>query len=698
MLDRRGFLKFVGGAGVGILCTPLVWKSIDDVSIWSQNWPWIPNPKGGEPGYIPTISKFCPSGQGIRVRLLGDRPVTVHGDPEHPLSRGGLNGLAAAEVQLMHSPARLRQPHKRGENGRHEPISWDEAYKLLRAGLKDAADKGKGIYALSGDPTSVVNDVLSAIANRSGGKCFLMPGEEQPARMAWKIMCGADPAASPETDLGRLGYDIEGSDMVLAIGAGVLESWGPVVRNRKAWSAGRPIGKDPVFRLAYAGQVQDNTAVGADWWLPMRAGQEQTVALGIAYLLTRAGRSLDLPDAADFAALVEDFTPTAVEEAAGVPAGLLETVATALLKARRPLVIVGSPLNQGGGAAPIMAGVACNLLLGNLNAPGGLRILPHLPAVLASASRLDKLLDNDFMAYAGGLANADAPGAFIIHEANPVYALPGGAAPIFEKAGFTVAFTSFKDETATQCDLILPAATGLERYDDAECPYGVGRVIYSLAVPVAAPQYEARPAGDVLLDVGRELGYVGGGFRETVDLLKARAARLHADWAGLTNGVPYVSGAVVTPPQLTFGATVLAEAAKTQGRTEGLGLAPLVRLAVGTAETGIPPYGVKLVGPREVYKRESMAHMNAATARQLGLAEGDAVSVTGPGGACRAYVLIDEAVSTGSVSLLSGMGHTAFDEFSQNKGSNLLQLAAPTAEAGTGLTVWSAISVKVAKV
>ena len=33
MLDRRGFLEFIGGAAVGTLATPVVWKGLDDISI-----------------------------------------------------------------------------------------------------------------------------------------------------------------------------------------------------------------------------------------------------------------------------------------------------------------------------------------------------------------------------------------------------------------------------------------------------------------------------------------------------------------------------------------------------------------------------------------------------------------------------------------------------------------------------------------
>ena len=41
-LDRRSFISLVTGGVVGSLFTPVVWKTLDDVSIWTQNWPWIP--------------------------------------------------------------------------------------------------------------------------------------------------------------------------------------------------------------------------------------------------------------------------------------------------------------------------------------------------------------------------------------------------------------------------------------------------------------------------------------------------------------------------------------------------------------------------------------------------------------------------------------------------------------------------------
>ena len=83
MLDRRGFLKFIGGAAVGTLATPVVWKGLDDISIWSQNWPWIPSLQYGnhENTYVRTVSKLCPAAGATKIRLVGGRPVRVLSDP-----------------------------------------------------------------------------------------------------------------------------------------------------------------------------------------------------------------------------------------------------------------------------------------------------------------------------------------------------------------------------------------------------------------------------------------------------------------------------------------------------------------------------------------------------------------------------------------------------------------------------------------
>ncbi|MFQ8738629.1 MAG: twin-arginine translocation signal domain-containing protein [Bilophila wadsworthia] len=107
MLDRRGFLKFIGGAAVGTLATPVVWKGLDDISIWSQNWPWIPSLQYGnhENTYVRTVSKLCPPPEPPKS-VVGGRPCASSAIPRAR--------LAAASPRWRHrSPMRPAGPLKR---------------------------------------------------------------------------------------------------------------------------------------------------------------------------------------------------------------------------------------------------------------------------------------------------------------------------------------------------------------------------------------------------------------------------------------------------------------------------------------------------------------------------------------------------------------------------------------------------------
>ena len=470
-LNRRTFIKFLAGAGAGVTFTPIPWKLLDDVSIWTQNWPWIPSIIKGENRSISTVSKYCPSGLGYNVRLVGDRPVRTLPNHDHPLG-GGITALAAAEVQMLYSPGRVSRPLRRSPDGKLIATTWEDAFNRLVDGLKNA---GSSVAAVSGDQNGTINEFISSFMAAAGSdKTFIMPSEGQSAAKAWKLMGGE----------GQPGYDIEKSDYVLAIGASILESWGTVVRNRRAFSARAGHGEAPKVRFVFAGPVQNNTAAGSDVWLPIKPGTETVLALGLANLLIVAsGKSFDSPDFRDFRALVAGYPPEKVQEITGVPADQLRAVATELAKAQKPLVLAGSSFGQGSGTGPAMAGFALNLLLRGLNAEGGLKAIADKGSVVDGGKSRSELYQNDLVAY---IQAGKMPKAMLFYEANPVYALPGhnNVVENLQKVGFKVSFSTFLDETAEMCDLVLPIPMGLERADDVYTPYGSGQIVYSLSVPV----------------------------------------------------------------------------------------------------------------------------------------------------------------------------------------------------------------------
>ena len=127
-----------------------------------------------------------------------------------------------------------------------------------------------------------------------------------------------------------------------------------------------------------------------------------------------------------------------------------------------------------------------------------------------------------------------APALLLVYSANPVYALPAdsGAKETVAKAGYSIAVASFMSETCAECDLVLPAALGMEAFDDVQTPYGAGQITYALARPVAKPFAKARPAGELFLALAQELG-IKLGVKDMPDLLYKHAFELSAPFRSM---------------------------------------------------------------------------------------------------------------------------------------------------------------------
>ncbi|MDL2316512.1 molybdopterin-dependent oxidoreductase [Desulfovibrio sp. OttesenSCG-928-A18] len=687
VLDRRGFMKFVAGAGLGVMATPIPWKLLDDAAIWTQNWSWIPRNVKGETSYTYAVSKMCPSCVPMKVRMVGGRPVRVLPVDGHPLG-GGVSSIAVAEVQMMFSPGRVKRPLYRAADGAFRELSWAEAVTLLQQKLQAA---GSSTAFISGDENGSTNDVLSAFARALGaGDIFLMPSEAQCAARAAELM--GIPA--------QLGYDLENSDYVLAIGANLLESWGPVIRNRRIFRDGRPVaGKKELparLNIAYAGAVQNNTAAVARPWLPVYPGTEGILALGIANMLIAKGCSFDSPDFSEFKLLAAKYNPEVTAKETGVDLKKLEAVVKALMAAKAPLVIVGSEFSQGSGAAPVMAGFALNALLGNINKSGGVCLLPRAEAGIDGASARDEIFKNDLTAW---IADRKTPQALVLHEANPAYALPGpqAVAAFLKAVPFKVSFSTYMDETAALCDLVLPIGMGLERIDDVNTPYGCGKTVYCISAVAADPRADVHNTANVILHVAKEMGK-DLGFEYYEDLLKTKAVRYEkCDFAVLAAGQAAVSEARVEFSGFTARADVLAKALSPKTRGNKLGLAPYAKLNLGTAKTGIPPYNTKTLRGTELDGKDMYVMMNAKTARKKGLSDGDMVVLDSGKQQIRARLRVFEGVMMDTVAVCLGYGHTALDEFSQNKGANVMELMVAVPEPQTGLNVWSGTGVTVSK-
>jgi anaerobic selenocysteine-containing dehydrogenase len=89
--------------------------------------------------------------------------------------------------------------------------------------------------------------------------------------------------------------------------------------------------------------------------------------------------------------------------------------------------------------------------------------------------------------------------------------------------------------------------------------------------------------------------------------------------------------------------------------------------------------------------------MNAATAGKKSLRDGDRIMLLAGGKQIPARLRVYEGVMNDSLAVCLGFGHTSLDEFSRNKGANVMNLLSAAPEPETGLTVWSQAGVDVSK-
>lgn len=717
-LDRRGFIALAAGGVAGSLLTPMVWQSLDDVSKWTQQWPWLPSLDHGEFKDVFTISKMDPCAPGIRVRMVGGRPVNAFGNPEHPLSQGGASAIGVSEVYMRYAPSRVTKPMAR-KGDKLAPVSWDEALGLVAEKLKGAAGN---VAVVSGDETGTVNEVLSAFLGKTGGKSYyLMPSDSLASTKAFGLMGG----------VGKPGYDINNADFVLFLGADGFESFGASLAARKAFSAKTPTDARSKADYVYAGPAKNFTATVCGKWLPVAADGLTALAMGICYNLLLAGKSFPAADADAFAKLVkEKYNPARIEALTGLGESAVAELSQALLKSKAPLVIPGSPLGCGMSARAFMAAMAVNMLLGRMNVPGGVYAVPELPQVVAGALAKDKMAAADLPSFLKDVAGGKAkmPAVTLFYDANPVYALPESdtVAKAMASGGFKVSFASFMDETSAQSDVVLPLPLSIERHDDAGNPFGAPFALYAKSKPLDKALGEARSATPVLIELAKKMGFdlgfssfealqkakcdalaKAGGFVAKGDNpwkvlagdMAAPAASSSADlWKALDAGKAWVMTGGVKQGQLLFGAAFLAaEAPKAELSPKQVKLAAMTGSRLGTPSTGIPSHNLITARDTELVENESFVIMNAATAKRLQVAKADLVKVSGSAGSMKVRVHVAEFVATGNVAVIPNLGHSAFDEFSKGKGGNANAVMTAVVEPESKMSTWAASVVTVEK-
>ncbi len=682
----------------------------------------------------------CGGGCALLAEVRDGRLTRIRDNPLRPeLARGCARGYAMS--RRVYAPDRLTRPlladGPRG-SGRFREAGWEEALARVAEGLEAVRDRhgAQSVILLGGSGScrgalhnteALGPRFLSLFGGFTGTSgSFSSAAERFVAPFLFGTpYTGLDPATLAHSRLILL-WGANVAD--LRFGAS-LESWIQRCRRR-----GVPV-------LAVDPRRSRTAARLADEWIPVRPGTDAALMAAVLHVLLeeeRVDRRYLQRYTAGFAQ-VEDYvrgrgpwagaprSPAWAEPLCGTPAAVIASLARRYAAARPAALIPGLSIQRTvGGEEAMRWSAVLQAATGNAGLPGGStggNIWGRLPGPRCGRLPARAAVGGPPPARgARSAAEGPAPAVPVYQWADAVLEGRAGGFPSDLRAAYNlggnylcqgsdvhkslralgglelvVSHEQFLTPTARWSDVVLPAATFLER-EDVVFPEG-NFLFYSHRV--IAPVGQARSDYDILRGLAARLGFESAFsegrdeeawlrlFLEQSEVPDAEHFRRTGVYAGREQERTALSGFIADPQAHPLGTpSGRIELASAAYARTGFPAVPQFR---GPAPD--PEHPLALITPHARYRvnsqfsndpllraREPQAlAMNPADARQRGVADGQAVLVSSPQGEVRVAVSVTEDIMPGVVSLAAGVWPELDPQGTDTAGSaNLLTSTQPT--------------------
>ncbi len=643
-ISRRRFLSLLSASAalaMGTSCT-----KIDRGSIV----PYTKKPKEVVPGLATYYASTFQEGltqQGVLVKTREGRPIHLEGNAEHSQFRGKVSLRAIADLLGLYDPDRLRSPRVEGNPSGWSEVEWSEAEARIIDVLKEARNAEKPVLLMTGalvSPTqkALVDELKRALPTLR--HAAWEPAADQAELSALKNIYG-------ETRLPRLRYDR--AQVILSLQADFLGVDGSAAGAIREFATRRKPEnpRESMNRLWVLEGAMSLTGSNADHRISVKPSKIAALAFALARILHEK-HGISLPSGIGPETLKPFNLETLVREL-GLSLDGFQTLAKDLKEAGKAALVLAGP------GLPEEAHVASHLLNGMLAAEGNTAdaSLAPPPVELLGLGELRDLLQE--------MSRGNFTAA-IFWGVNPAYAFPDRTAwnSASEKIPLKVGIGLYLDETAEDCQVVLPEHHWLEAWGD----YEPTADLLTLRQPATGPLHNTRQGEDILLDLLRGLGgKVPEGY---LAYLKARWEREVAPrntpvpfqefWnAALQNGV-LARKVPPLPPRILRGEGVVQAARNAvKPALEDLELVLSFGPAVCDGRYGNNGWLQELPHPVTKLTWGNAALLSATDAKNLGVQDGDLVKIEAGGRAIEIPVLIQPGQASGVVSVELGYGREA---------------------------------------
>ena len=621
--SRRSFLKAAGFSVAGSMLASCAREPVEKaIPVLVQEENMMP----GKAYWYASTCGGCQANCGILTKNRDGRPVKIEGNPQHPITGGGVCAVGQAMVLGLYDSQRLRQPVLNGSSSAWPAVDQEIGRKL--------SEISGGAYVLTGTITSPSTQAaIDGFLGRYDGSRHVVSDA-----VSYSAIRDAHSITHGRRTLPR--YQFKDAEVIVSVEADFLGTWLSPVEFTRGYTAGRTLqGDDP--RLSHHVQFEGRmslTGSNADRRVPIVPAEASTVLRHLAdRVSTLAGRTIPQLEG--------------VSGTTGVNADILDDVAQRLWDARgKGLVLCG--VNDTGTQCIVNA---INDNLGNY----GTTVDLGRPS-------------NQWQSDDGGLEELmeemrqGRVNALIVHGTNPVYSLKESAefAELLQSVSLTVSITDYVDETAAVTDYVCPINHPLESWNDAETVPG----IVSLSQPAIRPLGQTRSVRECLAAwtgaaPSTDLELVQGYWRQR--LFSGRSAQ--GTFEGFWDKAVHDGFAEITVPDgenpAYQSAAPWPESYSESPVQNQYSLVLYEKIGLRDGRHAYNPWLQELPDPVTKVVWDNYVQVSSATASNLGVSEGDLIRLAGADADIELPVQVQPGQHDQVLAVALGYGRAGTDRF-----------------------------------
>lgn len=629
--NRRDFLKFLGfsvAAATLASCEAPVKKTI----------PYLIKPEEITPGVANWYASTYFDGQdycSVLVKTREGRPIKLEGNPSSSLTKGGTNARVQASVLGLYDSNRLRGPKLNKVNS-----TWDNVDKDIAEKLAVIKEKGGKIRILT---STIISPSLKASIAEFIAK---YPTAKQVVYDACSH--NAISLANNES-FGKAvipSYNFDKANIIVSFGADFLVNWLSPIESSRQYVKNRKLKEKKTMSRHYQFETTLTvTGSNADKRVALKPSEQALAAVALYNKIAGATGGTKVTDS-----VLEPKINEALEKAAK----------DLLANKGKSLVVAGSN--------DVNVQLVVNAINSMLESYGNTIDLDNY-------SNLYQGNDAEVNTLVSEMEKGEVQALFV-YNSNPAYSLPN--ANVFKasmtKVGMKVSFAHCEDETAALCDYVCPDHHYLEAWTDAEPKKG----LYSLGQPTIAPLFDTRSAIETFLKWSGNNAdahtYIQDNWKKNAYGQQNKVSSYESFWnttlqEGVFEGTAASSG--------SYKAKDVSTAASNIGKykNNNVELALYSKTGIANGAHANNPWLQELPDPITRICWDNYACISPRYAKELGLNQGDKVSLSVNGVKVEAPVVVQPGQAYKTVSIAVGYGRTNSGKAGNNVGVNVYPLA-----------------------